>query len=394
MFFILTLSAALFSVNNARLTCPQSAKKTIRIDGILNEWDALTPLYLEKGDIVKGNDKIKRKTDFASEVKCSYVKGEGLYFMVDVTDSRIVRYKRLSRKHDHLVMAFNKKKYKIKVFPPKHKNKGKVVGKTRGIKVKVVKRRLGYAVEVGIPWGKFKLYDGMPVMPFNLTIYDTDSAVKAKPETIASLDKKQYPEMTRIDFGGPKRLYQSALAKLGLSEYNVKKSKFGNFVGGKKIERLVLADKFLIVIGGDVGKSFIYTSLAVTESGLKKFKLLDLNNDKKPEVLTEFSGDAGTATWKGMAVWKITKKGIKRIFSHFIEFRNGKHFLVNKYTIRRRRGSKMYLAKFSFDKASKTITKKNWQGSEGDNNIIDFIFPWSSKKSQIYYFNNKGYSKK
>ncbi|MBU1241317.1 hypothetical protein KKF84_14045 [Myxococcota bacterium] len=388
MITTLLIATTLFSAP-IRLVCPESQKRAIRVEGILNEWDQLTPLNLGTGDVIKGKQNMRGKTDLGVALRCSYVKDEGLYFLIEVIDSRIIRDKRPSTKNDHFTLTINNKRNKITVFPPTDSLKGVVKGLPKKARGKVVKQEFGYALELGIPWGQFGLQYGAPLLPINLSVYDTDSAVAGMPETIMTLDGIKTSAMTRLEFGGAKLLMDSFLDKVAISSSDVKMDVIGNFLAGKLSERAVYADRFLAIIGGDVGASFFYTPLAFDAKNVLSFKIMDLDGDGVSEFVTVFKYSSGETTWTVMSIYHVNSKGIQRLFAHMLEFESGTHFIKNKYQFRKK--GKKYQAIFTFSGASKSITKKSWKGVTPDKAVVDYLYPWSTKK-EVFYFSSGTYS--
>jgi hypothetical protein len=389
MLYTLLVTASILS-SPIKLLCPESLTNTIRVEGILNEWDAISAIDLDKNDAVKGADKIKGKTDLKAAIRCSYIKGEGIYFLIEITDSRIIRNKKRPKKNDdHFVFALNHKRYKLSVYPPYRSYKGVVKGLPKNAKAKVVTTEFGYALELGVPWGMFKTVTGVPTMPINITVYDTDSAVVGKPETILALDKAKFPKMTNLEFGGARQLFNSVLEKLGVSANDVKSQTVGNFVRGKGLERAILVDKYLAVIGGDIGANFFYTPLANDAKDVLGFKVLDLDGDKLLDFAVEYQYGNSKATWKVISTYRLVPRGVRKIFTHLLEFKSGKHFIINSYKLSKKK--KKYRIKFKFVKASKTITKKLWKGNSTDPKIINLLLPWGAKK-ETFYFSNGSYS--
>ncbi len=390
MFTGLCITTLLLS-SPIRLLCPESQQRAIRVDGITNEWAALAPLVLGKGDVIKGKEKIRGKTDLGVAIRCSYVKNEGLFFLIEVTDSRIIGARRPNKKHDHFTLSLTKRHNKITVYPPYRNRKGVVKGLPKKARARVIKLEYGYAIELGIPWGKMGLTYGASVTPVNFTLYDTDSALLGKPETIITLDHTSERGMTRLEHGGARRLMSSFLDRLSLDTTDVKIDRVGNFIKGSALERLVYGGRYLGILGGDAGVSFFYIPLANNAESVQKVNIIDVDGDNLNEILTVFTYANGSSTWKVLAIYRVTPKGIKRLFAHMLGFQNGEHFITNSYTLKRRR--KKYHITFHFKGASKTITKKTWRGQLPDRGVENYLFPWGPKK-ETFLFAKGSYTKK
>jgi hypothetical protein len=384
------LFATMLSTTPVRLICPQSERRSIIVNGIISEWDQLNGLKLSDADIIMG--KRSGKTDLQVEIKCSYVKKEGLYFLIEVTDSRINRSRRPTKDGDHFILSLIKKKNKIVVYPPSYSYKGKITGVPKGAKAKVVKLKLGYALEIGFPWKSFGIIPDVPMVPINLSVYDRDSSVAKTHETIMSLDKVKYPKMTSFEYYNVHQMYTSVMEKLNLDDSDVKQSKVANFLSGKRLERAIFAGKYLAVIGGDIGNSFFYTALGNSGNDIKNFKILNINGSKTLEFLSYSEISTDSFSYKVLYIWALNKMGIKKIFGHFVEFKSGDHFLKNSYKLKKK--GKRYCLYFKYLKASKSITKKNWKGLPKGKVTKEFIFPWSKKKKQIFCFKGAGFTTK
>ncbi|MBU1219636.1 hypothetical protein KKF34_17960 [Myxococcota bacterium] len=382
--------ASLIFTAPARLVCPESPAKSVKIDGILDEWDEINPLTLAKIDAVKGGDRISSSSDLSVSIKCTTSKKEGIYFYIEITDSRIIRSKNPGKNDDHVELALGSKNGKILFYPPTDSYKGAFKGLPSKGKAKIVKKEGGWAVEFGVPFGYLGVIDGLPEMPFAFAAYDTDSSVAGKPETVVALDAKELPKMTRLEFGAARAMYSALLERLSLSDADVVQNHIGNFSDGKGVERAIWIDRWLVVMGGDIGSNFVSTGLGVAKSNVKRFQLIDIDGDGVTEFLTELTyGDSATER-KVLIVWKAWPSGLKKIFSHLIEFKSGSHFIKNSYkTVK---SGKRYKIVVKFDSASKSITKDSWKGDVPDSDTLDYIFPWAKSKTATFSFANGRYS--
>lgn len=367
-----------------RLACPMVEPKTIRVDGIINEWGEVTPLTLSASDIVSGADKRNNDKDLSVDIRCVYAEGEGVYLLVEVTDSRIIVGGKNSENDDHVVISLGDPSQKLTIIPPDERRKAMASGLPKNGMARAVRQELGYAIEMGIPWGTWNLSPDLIEVPVSVTIYDTDSSVAGKPETVIALDKLDYPRTSHFEFAAIRALQDQIFDKLGIGEADIKFSKIGNYAAGKKLERAIWAGKYIILLGGDAGISFFYIQLAEESEHVLKCQDLDVDGDGVMDFFTEIKVKDHPNEWKMVAVWSHRPRGIERIFAHMLEFSAGDHFLVNAYKLSEK--NKKAVLEFSFVKASPSITQKNWKGSPPDPDIQPFIMPWDKPAKRTFTF--------
>ena len=367
-----------------RLDCPESETKTIRVDGILNEWNALAILNLNKNDIVSGADKRNNDKDLAVALRSTYAAGEGVFFLIEVTDSRIIVSNKNPDNNDHVVFSVGDPKKKIKFIPPYESRKAVITGLPSGAQARVVKQELGYAIELGLPWGTWDLQPDLIQVPISITVYDADSSVAGKPETVMALDKADFPRHTLFEFAAIRNLQQEVFDKLGVSDVDVKFSNIGNYAAGKKVERALWVGRHLVLLGGDVGITFFFMQLTDDENNIVKCQPMDMDGDGVLDFFTELKIVDGDNQWKMISVWTHQPRGIARIFAHMLEFTMKEHHVINTYKIVEK-GKKRNID-MNFVKASSSITQKNWKGNPPDPEIIPFIMPWDKPDKRSYSF--------
>jgi len=367
-----------------RLTCPESETKSIKVDGILNEWSALSTLTLTKSDIVSGADKRNNDKDLSVDLRSTYVTGEGVYFLVEVTDSRIIVGNKNKNDDDRVVISVGDPKKKVTFTPPNDTRKAVIDGLPKNAMGRVVRQELGYAIEFGIPWGTWELQPDLIEVPLSITVYDSDSAAAPKTETIIALDKMDFPRATTFEFSAIANLQQEVFEKLSVSDADVKFRDIGNYAAGKKLERALWVGKYIVLLGGDVGISFFFIQLSDDADNILKCQALDVDGDGVKDFFTELKIIDGDNEWKLIAVWAHQPRGIARIFAHMWEFAAKEHYLVNTYKLTEK--SKKYTIEFNFVKASASITQKNWKGNPPDADINPFILPWDKPAKRSFSF--------
>ena len=367
-----------------RLSCPESEPKTIKLDGIIGEWSGLSTLTLGKADIVSGADKRNNDKDLSVELRSTYVTGEGVYLLVEVTDSRIIVGSRRSSDDDRVVISLGDPKKKVTFIPPGDNRKAVIEGLPKGGAGRVVRQEYGYAIEFGVTWSTWDVTPDLIEVPISVTVYDTDSAAAPKTETVIALDKAEYPKTTTIEFAAIANLQQELFDKLSVSDADVKFKDIGNYAAGKKLERALWVGKYIVLIGGDVGVSFFFVQLGDDEANVLKCEALDVDGDGVKDWFTELKIVDGDNEWKMVAVWAHQPRGIARIFAHMLSFSAKEHFLVNTYKMTEK--SKKYSIEFNFEKASPSITQKNWKGTPPDPEINPMILPWDKPAKRSFSF--------
>ncbi len=367
-----------------RLSCPESETKSIKVDGILSEWSAISTLSLSKSDIVSGAEKRNNDKDLSVDVRSTYIAGEGVYFLIEVSDSRIIVGNKNGNDDDRVVFSVGDPKKKITFTPPNDTRKAVIEGLPKNAMARVVKQEYGYAIELGIPWGTWELQPDMIEVPLSITVYDSDSAAAPKTETIMALDKADFPRTTLFEFAAIANLQQQVFEKLSVSDTDVKFKEIGNYAAGKKLERAMWVGRYIVLLGGDVGISFFFIQLTEDADNILKCQAMDLDGDGVKDFFTELKVPDGDNEWKMVAVWSHQPRGIARIFAHMWEFASKEHFLVNAYKLIEK--SKKYTIEISFVKASPSITQKNWKGNPPDAEINPFILPWDKPAKRSFSF--------
>ncbi len=367
-----------------RLACPESEPKNIKLDGIINEWSGMSTLTLGKNDIVSGADKRNNDKDLSVDIRSTYVAGEGVYILVEVTDSRIIVGGRSSGDDDRVVISIGDPKKKVTFIPPSDTRKAVIDGMPKGASGRVVRQEFGYAVEFGVTWSTWGVFPDLIEVPLSITVYDTDSAAAPKTETVMALDGAAYPKTTLFEFAAIANLQQEVFEKLGVSDSDVKLKDIGNFAAGKKLERFIWVDKYIVLLGGDAGISFFFVQLAEDAAHVLKLETLDVDGDGVKDFFTELKIVDGDNEWKMVAVWSHQPRGIGRIFAHMLAFAAKEHFLTNTYKMTEK--SKKYTIEFTFEKASPSITQKNWKGTPPDNELNPMILPWDKPAKRSFSF--------
>ncbi len=371
------------------ITCHGAESGAIMVDGILDDWDDVQGEELSGSDIVRGRQNIRGRYDLKVEVKCVYNRTEGMFLLVKVTDSTLIRDRRPGRRDDRVAITLGQGRHgkKMVFYPPTARKKARWKV-PRKVKAKVVRLRLGYAVELGIPWGVGKIFASLPKYPVGVAVYDTDSHLHMKPETVVAIDGQTPPRTGWLIPEGANQLYEGAITKLGIQE--VRMDRLGNFVPGKAPERMVWGDNYLLVMGGDLGMNFLYVTMAQSPEDVKKVRVMDLDGDGLLEVFTRVRLSGGML--EAVVVWKPALRGIRRMFAHLTEFHKGPHFIVNSYKLKAvgHGRHKHYKIIFRFDKASSSITRKNWKGQPPDETTVNFLMPWDARK-EVFVFSNGSY---
>jgi hypothetical protein len=249
----------------------------------------------------------------------------------------------------------------------------------------------GHAVEMSMENNVVPGYAfGSPALKLSIVLEDVDSKANAKVETrMGTGGDGQTGRLGRVDFAEAKALLARFLQDQGFSSSRIKINRVGNFVGGKSLERVVIAGKKIAVLGGDItGGGYFYMSLPVhKESHILRFAVRDMNKDGQDEILVRLAQMKNNRGREILVIYRFDNRRLLPIFGHEVAHKAGNMILTNKYRyIKTKNGIDMEF------KVGKNVgfTERNHQSSPPQN-LEALLTPWGDKKKVRYRFTSDSY---
>ncbi|MBX3250999.1 MAG: hypothetical protein KF901_27730 [Myxococcales bacterium] len=278
----------------------------IRVDGMLTDWRAIQRIPVGRGD------------DASMRFALGY-DDAGLYVAATVRDNRFVRTPAFGPSEDAIVLtlAFPARRgfevHELWLFAGEEgRSAGAVsIGRPGARRLgrvpdaQIVERTIpgGYEVEAFVPWrripGSARREEGRAAVRLRDVDSEARPEVREEPAT-ATLDPRR-PELlpALILAGGDQDNLAGFLSEQGIPGRRPRFDLRGNVQGDARPERVVLVDRFLVVLGEGYrdGTSFDFLALPVRGEGdLLAAELRDMTGDGTAELLMRMrqSNDQGS----------------------------------------------------------------------------------------------------
>ncbi|MDH5674562.1 MAG: hypothetical protein OEZ06_20715 [Myxococcales bacterium] len=266
-------------------------KGQIRVDGAIGEWGGAP--FVRLGDSSDGSLRFALGFDT-----------EALYFGASVRDDSFIRGARPSKREDAVVIALEMPRAKGKPLRTEVWLFAGSIGKSRAVaavasgggkpkparSIEIVEGPLekgeGYVLEARIPWKAVAGGREFLIGRGAVRLHDVDGRAGASPRVSASASGTRLPPL-EVD-GGPNWVLAEFLRSKGLGAPNVRSDLVADVTGDKRLERVVLAGSFAVVVGPDIqgGGGYHYMDLPVAAAAdVREASLRDLTGDGKAELL-------------------------------------------------------------------------------------------------------------
>lgn len=401
---ILALLIPSAPARGATLECSRVEDNTIAIDGLRSDWRGVTPDRLQGSAVLKGKSEWQGKPDLEGKLRCTH-DAKGTYLLLEVNDDQVVRTRRPGTREDRVELIFATAKGKsrtrtLRIHPPNARHKRSSVRwvkgrrSTKGIKHKVIRLPHGYAIELAIADGAVPGYAlGSPKLRMSLHIIDHDGGPTRKADTIMGLGGSTRATLGVVEYDTAKNLLAGFLKQKGLTKGNILHYKVGNFITGRAREQLVIAGKFVALMGEDVSKGGGYFAVpapwAKKQGDLLRFRTVDLDGNGNLDIVYVVrQSHSGGLTRDILVVLRfLDSNRFDVFFMHEISKRQGGRYLTNKYRFVKR-GKKTDIV-ITFGKAS-GFTKSTYRTSHGGK-LEGLLTPWGKKK-KTFQFAFDGYT--
>jgi len=283
-------AATLALVGAATLAPPAAAQsalradlieaKTIKLDGVPKEWGALASL----GTAVKGKP---QKADLEAKAAIAY-DNTTVFIAADVSDDVF------KAGLDHLVVVLGfpgGTSYEVELFPGdpgKTPASAKLGGKpVAGAKVVEAPRTGGYTLEATLPWSTFAMASSVRVgLRAGLFVHDADAA--AVDAVVGNTSSSAYASLPQLATESEQALADGLIKEKGLKgapKYNL----LGDVAGDSMKERVLVYDRYLIVLGSSFrkGSEYYFADLGVDANAgmVPHCELKDVTGDGQQEIV-------------------------------------------------------------------------------------------------------------
>ncbi|MEZ4310313.1 MAG: hypothetical protein R3F14_19915 [Polyangiaceae bacterium] len=348
------LTAAAPALAQTALRADLVEAKSVKLDGLPKEWTGLTSLTTA----VKGQPK---KPDLEAKGAIAY-DNTHLFIAADVTDDT---YKP-GLDHVVLVLGFpGGTSYEVSLYPGdpgKTAGSAKLAGKDiPGAKVVEAVKSGGYSLEASIPWSAFAMASSVRVgLRGGLFVHDADgSAVDA---IAGSAKSAAYASLPQLATESEQALADGLIKQKGLKgapKYNL----LGDVAGDSMKERVLVYDRYLIVLGSHFrkGSEYYFSDMGVdANSGMvPACELKDVTGDGQQEIVIRKRFGTSTKYREALQVLHFGKSEVPNIlFQHEVSIVTPEGSVENTVT-QLQDGSKVA---FRFEPGARVFPRQQLQG--------------------------------
>ena len=252
-----------------------------KLDGVPKEWSALSSLtYAQKGRSSRPDCDAKAAIAYDSQY---------LYVAADVTDD-VLRGGGDGDRIEVVIGFPGQVVHSLLLFPGdpgKSPGSAKVDGAPVGnAKVVEAPRTGGWTLEARVPWSAFPEARQVRVgLRGALFFHDVDSGTTVK-NLVGTAPSASYGSLPPISTESEQSLFDGLVKEKGLKgapRFNL----LADVAGGPMKERVLVYDRYLVVLGSDFrkGKEYYYHDLGVDPSNVVSVEVKDLNGDGQSEIV-------------------------------------------------------------------------------------------------------------
>ncbi|MGD8861508.1 MAG: hypothetical protein PVI30_15980 [Myxococcales bacterium] len=299
----------------------------IRVDGDLGEWRGAPFIHLGESD------------DSALEYALGY-DADALYVAARVFDDSFVRTRRPSSREDAVVLTLampraggRPRVTEVWLFAGVMGEQaataalGKPGARPRPDgAVKIVEGPLpgdeaGVVVEARIPWARVPGGAEFQIARGAIRLHDVDRKVGARASTVASaeLERGRPDSLPALKVEGGAGAALSAFMKhQGIGWGAVRRDLVGNVAGDGRLERVIVAKTFAVIVGPDIqgGTGFHYLDLPVTSAaGVRDARLQDLTGDGRAELVLELQQQNERGRRRLLEVMDVSSPQARKLFA-------------------------------------------------------------------------------
>lgn len=307
-----TLTAPAFASAQTALRADLIEAKTLKLDGVPKEWSALSSLSAA----VKGKP---QKADLEAKAAIAY-DNTTLFLAADVTDDVF------KAGLDHLVLVLGfpgGTSYEVEIHPGdpgKTAGSAKLAGKAiTGAKVIEAPKSGGYTLEASIPWSAFAMASSVRVgLRAGLFVHDADAA--AVDAIAGTASSTAYASLPQLATESEQALADGLIKGKGLKgapKYNL----MGDVAGDSMKERVLVYDRYLIVLGSHFrkGSEYYFSDMGIDSNAgmVPSCELKDVTGDGQQEIVIRKRFGTSTKYREALQVLTFGKSDVPNIlFQH------------------------------------------------------------------------------
>jgi hypothetical protein len=379
------------------IPCSPVEAGTIQLDGLLNDWQGAEGVGIDKEEqILTGKKEWSGPDDLSFDVYCNYDETY-LYLAVDIKDEYFIR-SRKAKGDDHLMVLFGSKK--LVVYPGDLRGiPGRVTwgthGRAKDIKMAEAMQPKGYSVELRFPLKSVPGYKaGVAALPGAVWVADSDSKAQGKVQTV--MGTAPSGSKGSLTFAQAKADLSGFLKDRGYSTSDIRMKASADVVGDSRPEQVLLVGRTIGIIGeGLPGGSYFFLDLAKKAKDIFWLKIVDLNGDKKMEILARYAERGGNGRRELVAVFRFDASNkFVRSFAHEILKGQGSSVVTNRFSLKPRkgRGKKRGGVDLIFDMPkAQGFTEASYREIPAQD-CFPILLPWDSTKKRHFRFEGEEYS--
>jgi hypothetical protein len=388
---LLLFLGGLSAAQAKEVPCAPVASGTLQLDGLLTDWKGAEAVYVNQvSQVISGHKQWTGPSDLSFEIYCNHDETR-LYLALNVNDEYFIRTPQ-AQGDDHVLIHFGRSRLEVypgdlKSVPARLLWGGKKGGK--GMKMAEALQQHGYSLELQLPLGLLPGFrKGMTSFAAAVWVADSDSKAQRRTQTI--LGTAPSAAEGRFVFSEAHRELQGFLQDKGYGPRDIRFDKQADVVGDKTAERVLLVGKTIAIMGQDLpGGAYFYLDLAVARAqDISWLKLVDLNGDKKVELLTRHLESSHNGRRELISVFRYNSSNrFVRAFVHEILKGQDDRTLSNRLTIKHHRQGNDLM----FDRPlAKGFTEKTYQ-EQPASDCFPILLPWGSEKSRTFRFEGDSY---
>lgn len=379
-------------------SCGLVEENTIHLDGLVSDWDGVTPNTLK---IVQGPAGSSRT--LGVKVSCNYDQ-KNIYLLVNVDDDVVLRSSSAPNSEDHIELLFGvpEKKGgalrvdKLLIFPGSSPQKQKRVVKWAGKGPKVVEgegpagrkkgpsggafeiydalQQRGYAVELRLPKKIIPGYKEGAPLRLSVKVIDSDapSGTLAASADLSASDSPDELAVLEIEEGGAS--LDEMLGDLKQTSGDVFFDKNADIGDGPG--RILMIGKFIAFSG----KAYAYQEVATSRADIKSAQLIDLD-PKHQAMALRIVERGGGGSREVLRVYTLTGGRFAPIFATELTKEQSGRRLSSQVSFDRRGGSTDITLT---PQPAVGFTAANYNEMPAED-VIPILLPWQDKRTRYVY---------
>jgi hypothetical protein len=357
----------------SQVPCGRAEKGTILVDGLLSDWDGVRAVTFDEARLARGQ--WSGPADASFSLRCNFDES-ALYLAIDVRDDTLVRTPAAGRGEDRIELRIGRHRFTI--HPGDQKTiQTRIAGGPRGLRVGDGLQQGGWAMEVAVPRAALPgMRLGAPSIAAEVVFIDSDVR--------GGSDKTRFGSgPIQLSFEGQSALYTNFLNDRGLTPKDVRCDRTVDVGGDTKVERVLVADRFLAVLGGSLGDNYYFTSIpAARGQDVLGCDFLDLTGDRKAEIILRYLERGGGGSREIYAVYLFEEEKLRRIFAQEVKKELGGRRLTSRVSTRpARRGRGREIEVTPGEAVG--FTAESYR-EERAQDVEPILLPWSARKRVVY----------